>query len=808
MQKSKEAPMEQLTQEEKIRLLIGDGQWHTFHCNHKLPSLLMTDGPHGIRKQEQEIFGQNNNSVTATCFPTASAMACTWDVDAVSLMAKSIAAEAKQEGVGVVLGCGINIKRSPLCGRNFEYFSEDPLLTGTLATAYVNAMQNEGVGTSLKHFAGNNQETQRQTSNSQIDERALREIYLSAFEQVVKNASPATIMASYNRLNGTFACQNSYLLTKILRKEWGYQGAVISDWGATADIVSCIKAGMDLEMPDSNGLHEPLLKEAVKNNVISEEELDRSVNRLVSLIKTYASKPAPDTVDFHAQHFIARQLASESGILLRNDEILPLTKDDSFCVIGEMAEHMRFQGGGSSHINCPKTPNIIEAFQNRKIRVQYCSGYHADSFYTDDQLESDALMLAQQTNKILFFCGLPEIAEGEGYDRTTLSLPSNQLDLYQKIKKVNPNIILVSFSGSAIDLNFAQDAKAILHFYLAGQAVGEACVDILTGEVNPSGKLAESFPGHLEQIPCFPYFGKHSDDIEYRESIFVGYRFYETYQVPVLFPFGHGLSYTHFTYSDLCLSSDTYKDGTLSVEFTVTNSGTLAGKEIVQLYVKNPVNQLLRSRIELRGFQKVFLQPGEEQKVTLELHERSFSYYNTQIEQFDIPAGTYQILIGASSKDIRLESTVTVLSDSPIPDQQTLLKEYFDQLPKNHGLLPDSGLPISQEQFQTLYGRPLQFFDDPKPGDFTMYHSLNQLSKHSLFARMTRFVAKRTVLKMFPGKKENDPEVMLFMQGMKEGTLDCVLCQSNGALPYRFGEAIVLFANRHPFSAIAKLLRR
>ena len=800
--------MEQFTQEEKIRLLIGDGQWHTFHCNHKLPSLLMTDGPHGIRKQEQEIFGQNNNSVTATCFPTASAMACTWDVDAVSLMAKSIAMEAIGEGVGVVLGCGINIKRSPLCGRNFEYFSEDPLLTGTLATAYVNAMQKEGVGTSLKHFAGNNQETQRQTSNSQIDERALREIYLSAFEQVVKMASPATIMASYNRLNGIFACQNSRLLTEILRKEWGYQGAVISDWGATADIVSCIKAGMDLEMPDSNGLHEPLLKEAVKNNILSEEELDRSVNRLVSLVETYASKPVPDTVDFLVQHSIARQLASESGVLLKNEGILPLTKEESFCIIGEMAEHMRFQGGGSSHIHCPKTPNIIDAFQNRNIQVPYCSGYHADLFQADDQLVSEALLLAQKSDKVLYFCGLPEIAEGEGYDRTTLSLPSNQLDLYQKLIKVNPNIILVSFSGSAIDLIFAQNAKAILHFYLAGQAVGEACVDILTGEVNPSGKLAESFPLQLEQIPCYPYFGKHSDDIEYRESIFVGYRFYETYQVPVLFPFGHGLSYTQFTYSDLSLSSDTYKDGALSVQFTLTNSGALPGKETVQLYVKNPMSQLLRSRIELRGFQKIFLQPGEQQRVTIKLHERSFSYYNTQIEQFDIPAGTYQILIGASSKDIRLEGTVTVFSDSQIPNQQILLKEYFDQLPENGGLFHKSGLPISQEQFQTLYGRPLQFFDGAKPGEFTMYHSLNQLSQHSLFARITRSFARKTILKMFPGKKENDPEVMLLMQGMKEGTLDCVLCQSNGALPYRFGEAIVLFANRHPFRAIAKLLRR
>ena len=800
--------MEQLTKDEKIRLLIGDGQWHTSHCNHKLPALLMTDGPHGIRKQADEIFGQNNNSVEATCFPTASAMACTWDVDSVSLMAKSIAAEAIQEGVGVVLGCGINIKRSPLCGRNFEYFSEDPLLTGTLATAYVTAMQKEGVGTSLKHFAGNNQETQRQTSNSQIDERALREIYLSAFEQVVKQASPATIMASYNRINGYFACQNRHLLTDILRKEWGYQGAVISDWGATADIVACIKAGMDLEMPDSNGLHEPLLKEAVSNHTITIQELDCSVNRLVSLIETYASKPDPDTVDFSCHHTIARQLASESGVLLQNDGILPLSQKTSICIIGEMAEHMRFQGGGSSHINCPKTPNVLAAFQNHQIPFTYSSGYYANQFHRDENLVSDAIHSAQKSDIVLFFCGLPEIAEGEGYDRTTLNLPANQLELYHQLEKVNPNIILVSFSGSAIDLKFAQSARAILHFYLAGQAVGEACVDILTGDVNPSGKLPESFPLTLEQIPCFPYFGRHSDDIEYRESIFVGYRFYETYQVPVLFPFGHGLSYTNFTYSDLTLSSDTYKNGCLSVQFTVTNSGSCPGKETVQLYLGNPLTQLLRSRIELKGFQKIFLQPGESKTITLDLTERCFSYYNTTDERFDIPGGTYQILVGASSNDIRLTKCVTVISDSLIPDQRTTLREYMDQLPENQGLKIGAGFLISQEQFQALFGKPLQFFDGTRPGDFTIYHSLNQLSQYSLFARITRHFARKTILNMFPGKKENDPEVMLLMQGMKEGTLDCVLCQSNGALPYRFGEAIVLFANRHPFQAISRLLRR
>ena len=800
--------MEIFTQEEKIRLLIGDGQWHTFHCNHKLPSLLMTDGPHGIRKQEQEIFGQNNNSIPATCFPTASAMACTWDVDAVSLMAKSIAAEAKQEGVGVVLGCGINIKRSPLCGRNFEYFSEDPLLTGTLATAYVNAMQKEGVGTSLKHFAGNNQETQRQTSNSQIDERALREIYLSAFEQVVKSASPATIMASYNRLNGVFSCHSHRLLTEILREEWGYQGAVISDWGATADIVACIKAGMNLEMPDSNGLHEPLLKKAVENQTITTKELDTAVQRLQSLIRTHASNPCPNLVNPASQHEIARQLACDSAVLLQNDGILPLSKNPSICIIGEMAEHMRFQGGGSSHINCPKTPNVLKAFRNRNIPYQYGKGYEEDSFLTNETLVLEALTLATHADIVLFFCGLPEIAEGEGYDRTTLSLPANQVELYQKLKEVHSNIIVVSFSGSAIDLTFAKNANAILHFYLAGQAVGEACVDLLTGEVNPSGKLAESFPQKIEQIPCYPYFGKHSNDIEYRESIFVGYRFYETYQVPVLFPFGHGLSYTQFTYSDLNISKEIYENGTLSIQFTITNSGLIAGKEAVQLYIQNPIDQLLRCRIELRGFQKLFLNPGEQQQVTLTLNERSFAYYNTDQNKFDIPAGTYQILIGASSKDIRLRQSITVQSDALLPDQREILHEYFDQLPENKGLFQKSGLPITQEQFQILYGKALQFFDHTKPGDFTIYHSLNQLSEYSFIARMTRYFARKTLLKMFPGKKENDPEVMLFMQGMKEGTLDCVLCQSNGALPYRFGEAIVLFANRHPFEAIAKLLRR
>lgn len=836
-----------LTTKEKIRLLTGRGAWHTDDCHGKLPSIMMTDGPHGLRKQDEslESLGQNNQSKIATCFPTASAIACSWDTEILAKMAAAIADEAIAEDVSLVLGPGVNMKRSPLCGRNFEYFSEDPFLAGTLGAAYINAMQEKGVGTSLKHFAGNSQETHRMTANSQIDERALHEIYLAAFELAVKQAQPASVMASYNRINGEYSCASKWLLTDLLRDKWGYQGAVISDWGAAVDVVKCYQAGMDLEMPDSCGIHSSQVLRALNEGKISQAVIDQAATRVATLAEKYevrhldrhvytspttdlnsdnndpgdttsnipansgdSSSPvahtlSKDMLDDH--HQLAKDLAAESAVLLKNDGILPLpSTTKKVVVIGEMAEQMRFQGGGSSHISTSPVKNVVKSFQAHGIDVIYEPGYFVHTDLPDSSLEQHAIRAIRTAKEenipILFFGGLTEDFEGEGYDRKNLEIPGNQISLFLQAYSITSDIVFISFGGSAMDLNFATKSRAMLHLYLGGQAVGEACVDLLLGIKNPCGKLAETFPLKLTDVPSYHYFATRSDDVTYRESLFVGYRYYDTYNVPVLFPFGHGLSYTKFAYSDLSIDQKHFSDGTLAVSVWITNVGTCFGKEIVELYVKNPACDYLRPKKELRGFAKIALEPGEYKCVTILLSERSFSIYDEEKQDFIMPSGTYEVLIGSSSTDIRLSTSVTVSGVTYTRNDREKLAEYFSQSGKDFS--------ISESQFETLYGRPLSHFDSQKRGDFSTTNSLEQLAKHSLFARFVLFLVRILVPRMFKGKSKQDPEVMMMMQGILEGTIDCVICQSGGILPYKVAESMVLSANGHRLKAFAKLFER
>ncbi|MBE5962153.1 MAG: glycosyl hydrolase [Lachnospiraceae bacterium] len=790
--------MNSLSLEEKAALLTGKGTWHTNDCNGKLPSILMTDGPHGLRKQDNEQTGSNNNSRLATCFPCESAIACSWSTEAVAKMASAIGSEALAEQVSVVLGCGVNIKRSPLCGRNFEYFSEDPFLSGKLAASYIKAMQGLGVGTSLKHFAGNSQETHRQTSNSEIDERALREIYLTAFEIAIKESSPATVMASYNLLNGEYACANKELLTDILRKEWGYKGTVISDWSAVVDPVRCIKAGLDLEMPDNLSIHGKQLLRALADKTLSRKELDRAVSNVIKLVNDYKPKKEPVWTDYKKQHAIAKELACESAVLLKNNDFLPLKPPSKILVVGDMAVHMRYQGGGSSHIHTAKTPNAVQSLIENGMEVVYAKGYDENTDSVNRILENAAVELAKTKIPILFFGGLPEHYEGEGYDRKTLSIPRNQLRLFDRLYEVNPQIAFISFSGSAIDLPFASKAQAILQMYLCGQAAGEACADLIVGKSNPSGKLAETFPLSLSDIPSHEWFGTGSDDVEYRESIFVGYRYYDTYHKPVRFPFGHGLSYTTFEYSDLQTDTDTFVGGTFPVSFTITNTGNVSGMEIAQVYVQNPDCNYLRAKRELRGFTKVSLAPGEQKRVTVTLSDRSFSVFDEKEKTFLMPSGTYQILVSASLNDPRLKKTIAVKGIDYARDDRKKISEYLSQ--------KGTAFSISREQFERLYGRPLRHLDNTQKGGFTIANSLDKLSKHSLLARITLRTADKMVTKMFKGKRQDDPEVMMLRQGLHEGTLDSVVCQSDGMIPYKLAEAIVLSANGHPFQSFFKLI--
>ncbi|MBR6003119.1 MAG: glycoside hydrolase family 3 C-terminal domain-containing protein, partial [Lachnospiraceae bacterium] len=677
-----------LTVDEKIGLLSGDGDWHTSSCNGKVPVIMMTDGPHGLRKVENEKVGDINTSNPATCFPTASAIASSWDPEVAKKMANAIANEAKQENVSIVLGCGTNIKRSPLCGRNFEYFSEDPFLAGKLAASYIKEVEKEGVGASLKHFAANSQETRRMTSNSEIDERALREIYLPAFEEAVKEGKPSTVMCSYNRTNGEFGSRNRHLLKEVLRDEWGFDGAVVSDWGATNNVVECYRNGLTLEMPDCKGYHKKVLKKAYEAGEISDEELDKWAEEVLRCFSSLSERKKEESkFTFEEHEEIAGEIEGECAVLLKNDGVLPIDKDKGLIIIGDMAVNMRFQGGGSSHINPTHKPNAVRAFETSGYIVKYIKGYNSDNDKIDKALEDETIEALRNSykkgaTKILFFIGLTDQYEGEGYDRKDINLPMNQVHLLERISNIvdRKDLAAISFGGAPMDFFFDTNVGALLHMYLGGQAVDRAIVDLVSGKVNPSGKLAETMPYSVKDTPANRYFALYNDDVEYRESIFVGYRYYETFNVQVKYPFGYGLSYTKFEYSDLKVN-DTYDGGKLKVSFNVKNVGTKPGKEVTELYVLPKKGNFIRSAIELKGFKKVFLNPGEEKEVEIELTDRSFSVFDVSKNKFSVIEGEYEIAVGGSIKDLPLRKKVSVKGEKYFRDEKELFPDYFKDQP-------------------------------------------------------------------------------------------------------------------------------
>ena len=786
--------MESLTRDERIRLVTGKGMWRTKSFDGKIHSLFMTDGPHGLRTQVTNSIS-DSEAIAATCFPTASALACSFDEELMERLAKALAVEAKERGVDILLGPGINMKRNPLCGRNFEYFSEDPYLAGRLAVAYIRALQDQGVGTSLKHLAGNSQETRRHTSNSMIDERALREIYLSAFEMAVKEAQPATIMSAYNRLNGEYCTENSSLQQQILRDEWGYEGTVISDWGAVVDLGKSIEAGLDLEMPDSLGHHEKELREDLEKGKVYDVSLDRAVSNILKTSETYNNSDSHRSLKTsHVE--IAQDIASETLVLLENDGTLPLESPKEVTIIGDLADVLRFQGGGSSHVTTSKLYSAIDSLNRRGIQVNFARGYDQSTFKHDESLIDEAVKLAKDAPYILFFVGLTEITEGEGYDRTSLSLPDNQVKLYYRLLTVNPNIIVVSFGGSPFDMVFKDDALAILHCYLGGEGVGEALVRVLLGEVNPSGKLAETWPFRAEDVPSTNTFAKDTDDIQYRESIFIGYRYFNTFKKPVQYPFGYGLSYTTFSYRDLILSSESYSSGKLEVRCKIKNTGNRAGKEIAQLYVRNPKGTIMRPHMELKGFKKIHLEPGEEKELCFSLEERSFSIYDVKSKSFVIPQGDYEIVIGSSVEEERLSKKIGVFGTEDLQDERKRYDVYFED-----------PLKVDRQSFQILYGKPLSHFDQVEPGHFTKYHSLHDMKDHSVFARLLLRVIKKVIWRQFKGTHPKDPQVMMLIQGATYGPISMVSLQSDGALPYKLSQAVVDFANKKPLDGLKKLVR-
>lgn len=646
----------QMTLEEKAGMCSGKDFWRLKSVERLgVPEVMVSDGPHGLRKQAGEADHLGiNDSIKAVCFPTASATAASFDRDLLYRLGDALGQECQAENVSVLLGPAVNIKRSPLCGRNFEYFSEDPYLTGELSAAHIQGVQSHHVGTSLKHFAANNQEYMRMSCSSDMDERTFREIYLAGFETAVKKAKPYTLMCSYNKINGEYASENEYLLTKILRDEWGFDGYVMSDWGAVNERVKGLKAGLELEMPGSGGCTDAEIVDAVKNGELDEAVLDRAVERILDVIFRYADNREEQTFDLEAHHHLAAEMEKECAVLLKNDAMLPLSRDKKIAYIGGFAKTPRFQGGGSSHINSSYIPCALDVTSS-KGDVVYAQGFAHDKDEIVPELFEQAIEAAKQADAVVVFAGLPDSFESEGYDRSHMRLPDCQNRLIEEILAVQPNVAVVLHNGSPVELPWADKVKAILEMYLGGQGVGEAADALLFGEANPCGHLPETFPIQLEDNPSylnFPGDGKH---VNYAEGVFVGYRYYEKKKMKVLFPFGHGLSYTTFEYSDLKLSSDSMTDdSTATVSVKVTNTGAVAGKAVVQLYVKDTTNAANRPEKELKGFAKVALQPGESKTVEIQLDSRSLSWYSEELQDWYAASGTYEILVGESSADIRL----------------------------------------------------------------------------------------------------------------------------------------------------------
>ena len=660
-----------MTLEEKAGLCSGLDFWHTKGVERLgIPSAMLSDGPHGLRKQEEggDHLGIND-SIQAVCFPAGCAIASSFSREAAALLGDTLGNECQAENVSTVLGPAMNIKRSPLCGRNFEYYSEDPLLSTELAAAYVEAVQRHHVGTSPKHFLANNQEYHRMTSDSIVDERTLWEIYLASFEGMVRKVKPWTIMNAYNRLNGTYLCENTAMLTDVLRRKWGFDGYVMTDWGAMNERVPSLKAGCNLEMPGSSGGTDQEIVEAVRGGELDEAVLDRACEEYLDVLFRYIENRDETAVfDWEKDHQIARQLAEESIVLLKNEgDILPLDKDAKVAFIGKYANEPRYQGGGSSHINTSRVESALDAVTEERS-VVYAQGYDDTVDATDQALLAEAIEVARSVKRVVIFAGLPDSFESEGYDRKHLRMPDCQNRLLEAVAEVNPNVIVVLHNGAPVEMPWIDRVRAVLEVYLGGQAVGAATVRVLYGEVNPSGHLAETFPLRLQDTPCYLTYGGENDRSEYREGIFVGYRYYTSREMPVLFPFGHGLSYTTFVYSHLRLDKSAIREReTLEVSVDITNTGRHTGKEVVQLYVAPKTAGVIRPIRELKAFDKIELTPGETRTVRFMLDRRAFAYWETEIHDWFVQTGTYEIQIGKNATEMLLTVEVSVESERVIP---------------------------------------------------------------------------------------------------------------------------------------------
>ena len=694
------AIIQKLNLEQKCALLSGATTFGTRgYAKAGIPAITLSDGPNGVRKQAgaADHLGLNP-SVPATCFPTAATVACSWNPSLGEEIGQAMGEEAAAQEVAVLLGPGLNTKRSPLCGRNFEYFSEDPYLSGKMAAAYVRGIQSHGISACPKHFAVNSQELRRMASDSVVDERTLRELYLTGFEIVVKEAKPKTIMSSYNLINGVYANENEHLLMDVLRKDWGFDGAVVTDWGGSNDHALGVKYGSTLEMPAPGGDAVRELMKAVESGKITEADVDARLDEFLTLVLgTHAAVEAHSrTFDADAHHALARRAAAESVVLLKNDTgLLPLAKGTKVAVIGDFAETPRYQGAGSSAVNSIKVDTFLECMKESGLEsVGFATGFDRQG-KADDAKKAEAVALAQKAEVVLLCLGLDEIKESEGLDRGDMRIAENQIELLKAVQQVNPNTVVLLSAGASLETPWLKHCNALVYGALGGQAGAGAMVDVLTGKMNPCGKLAETWANAYADTPARDNFAGPERMVQYREGLYVGYRYYQTAGVPVAFPFGYGLSYTNFAYSDLKAAPD-------GVTLTVTNTGKCAGAEIVQLYVAKPGAEIFRPEQELKGFAKVWLQAGESKQITIALDDKAFRYWNTKTNHWEVEGGTYELRVGASCADIRLTAAVEVAgTNAPNPYAGKQLPHYTSGKVQS---VPDDeweilmGHPVKQEK--------------------------------------------------------------------------------------------------------------
>lgn len=767
---------------EKIALCNGADFWHSKAMEqYGIPAVTMSDGPHGVRCQKGsgDMLGVNE-SEPATCFPTAVTSGATWDEALLFEEGKAIGEEGLSYGVDVVLGPGVNIKRNPLCGRNFEYFSEDPFIAGAMGAAWVNGAQSAGAGASLKHFAANNQEYKRFNGNSQVDVRALRELYLPAFETVVKRAKPETVMCSYPRINNVHASDNTWLLNDVLREDWGFEGLVVTDWGALCNRVKAMRAGCDLSMPGGSDYMEDWVADAVRDGSLPESAVDACAARVIELALKGPARPKGRPFDRDAHDALAQKIAECGAVLLKNEDgILPLRAQD-VALIGEMARTMRYQGAGSSHINPTRLTSLCDALP----QAPFTAGCDVRGNVTDESLAEAAE--AARAAKIAVVCaGLPDICESEGFDRETLAMPEGHVRLIETVAAANPNTVVVLFCGGAVETPWMDRVKAVLYMGLPGQAGGAAAANLLTGAANPGGKLTETWPIAYSDVPSRDTFGKKVT--HYKESIYVGYRYYEKAGVAVRFPFGHGLSYTQFAYSSLEVDGRT-------VRAVVTNTGDRPGAEVVQLYVAPPAGGLFRPAKELKGFCRVCLAPGESRAVKFELDDRSFAVWS---DGWKVPAGDYSIQLGASSADIRLQGSLHVEGvclDAP----QWQAGSWYETL---------RGLP-SDGEFEALFGGALQSDPPLRKGEFTMEDSTMEMKDLS-FVMMQMFKGtEATIAKGFGGKVDySDPTFKMMVMSGADAPLRAAVLSSCGVFPAKVAEGMLAMANGHPVKGFGKFVK-